>query len=137
MANAGGSEMGFQVGLHGFVVAEKHSGDDGVFVALESVLGEECGEVVLDFGGGRAEGVNGGVGDIFPLLRGSVGGEIDPLSSHILLIVKSKRIQRGRDFVKMGMHCEDITWLKLEGLWTFLQIKNCFRFNGMMGAIFA
>ena len=37
----------------------------------------------------------------------------------------------------MGMHCEDITGLKLEGLRAFLQIENCFRFNGMMGMIFA
>ena len=101
--------MGFQIGLHGLVVAEEHGCDDSVFIALESVLGEECGEVVLDFGGGRAEGVNGGVGDIFPLLRGGIGSKIDPLSSHILLIVKSIRIHGRRDFVKMCMHCEDIT----------------------------
>ena len=67
--------MGFQFGFHGVVVAEEDRGDDGILIALKPILGEESGEVVLDFGGGRAEGMDGAVGDVMPLIFRSIRGE--------------------------------------------------------------
>ena len=68
MADACGGKMGFQFGFHGVVVAEEHRGDDGILIALKPILGEECGEVLLDFGGGRTEGMNGAMGKVMPLV---------------------------------------------------------------------
>ena len=84
MANASGGKMGFQFWFHTVVIAKEHGGDDGILLALEPILGEECGEVVLDLCGGRAEGVDRAMREVMPLIFRCIRGEKNRFSSHIL-----------------------------------------------------